>query len=342
MRPVRNKRQNRLNIDVSWLLLRFDTGDERELLFLGLACELLSVSIMNNQASLTWMGGAYQGGGSSLRWHSTANAGRLPAARDERRGFGNTSPTSLLTKFQAMFEANRDLKSLCEDLRDANGELEAFAASVSHDFRSPLACILGFTQLLLTFHAGKMEEEAVDFLKQIFEQASRMETLAGDLLRLSKAGSAAICRTEVDLSGLAREIAAGLIQAEPGRRADFDIENNLKAEADHGLMRIALENLLGNAWKFTAKTGRTKISVSKRIYMNNIYFVVNDNGVGFDAKQAEQLFRPFHRLHSEADFPGTGIGLVTVKRIISRHGGDIVASSSPWGGASFYFTIPKG
>jgi DNA-binding response OmpR family regulator len=226
-----------------------------------------------------------------------------------------------------------------EELERKNSELEAFSYSVSHDLRSPLRSIDGFSQLLLDDHADKLDARGQDYLRRVRESAQRMGELIDDLLLLSRVGRAELKRDRVDLSIIARTVAEELKRKDPSREIVLHIENQLFVEADGGLMRVVLDNLLGNAWKFTTKVSEARIEVGANCQDGGTVFFVRDNGAGFDMSYAEVLFRPFKRLHSESEFPGTGIGLATVHRIIDRHGGRIWADSTVGQGATFHFTI---
>jgi DNA-binding response OmpR family regulator len=229
-----------------------------------------------------------------------------------------------------------------EELERKNGELESFSYSVSHDLRAPLRSIDGFSRLLLQDCADKLDKKGQDYVRRVCESAQRMGELIDDLLLLSRVSRAELRRDPIDLSSIARGVAAELQARDPARQAAFSVTNHLVAEADAGLMRVVFENLLGNAWKFTAKISGAKIEVGTERQRGGAVFFVRDNGAGFDMKYAESLFRPFQRLHGESDFPGTGIGLATVHRIIDRHGGRIWAEAVVHRGAAFYFTVPPG
>ncbi|HEY2461648.1 MAG TPA: response regulator [Candidatus Acidoferrum sp.] len=231
--------------------------------------------------------------------------------------------------------------SFVEELQRKNSELEAFSYSVSHDLRAPLRSINGFGRLLLEDHAVRLDAQGKDYLHRVCDSAKRMGQLIDDLLSLSRVGRAELRRDRIDLSAITRDIAEELQARDSDRKVAFSIADHLAAEADSGLMRAVLENLLGNSWKFTAKIAGARIEVGTCLQKGCAAFFVRDNGAGFDMGYAENLFRPFQRLHSEADFPGTGIGLATVHRIIDRHGGRIWAESEVGRGAAFYFTIPS-
>jgi DNA-binding response OmpR family regulator len=226
------------------------------------------------------------------------------------------------------------------ELERKNRELEAFSYSVSHDLRAPLRSIDGFSKLLLDDHAGSLNAKAKDYLLLVRASAQRMDELIDDMLLLSRVSRADLVRDRVDLSGITRVAVEELKRKDPGRQVTIGIEDELAVEADDGLMRVLLENLLGNAWKFTAKVPEAQIEVGAEQRDEGTVFFVRDNGAGFDMSYAKNLFSPFQRLHTESEFAGTGIGLATVHRIIDRHGGRIWADSAVDLGATFYFTIP--
>jgi two-component system NtrC family sensor kinase len=227
-----------------------------------------------------------------------------------------------------------------EELERKNSELEAFSYSVSHDLRAPLRSIDGFSQLLLESYAGKLDAKGQDYLRRVCESAQRMGGLIDDLLLLSRVARTELNRDRIDLSVIARAVHEELKKKDPDRQVTLDIEDQILVEADSRLMRVAFDNLLGNAWKFTAKVSEARVEVGVDQQEGGAVFFVRDNGAGFNMSYAENLFRPFQRLHSESDFPGTGIGLATVHRIIDRHGGRIWADGAVDQGATFYFTIP--
>jgi light-regulated signal transduction histidine kinase (bacteriophytochrome) len=240
--------------------------------------------------------------------------------------------------------AARDLSEtravLIEELERKNQELEAFSYSVSHDLRAPLRHIDGFSKALIEECGGQLDETAREYLSLVRAAAKRMRELIDDLLKLSKVGRAELRRESVDLSGLAREVAMELQAAAPGRPVRVSISDGVVGEADHRLLRVLFENLLGNAWKFSAKATEAVVEFgSSQLDGVSTYFV-RDNGAGFDMMNAERLFSPFQRLHSEAEFPGTGIGLATVHRIVDRHGGRVWAESAIGQGATFFWTLP--
>lgn len=228
-----------------------------------------------------------------------------------------------------------------EELEIKNKELEAFSYSVSHDLRAPLRAIAGFSRILADEHQDKLDAEAKELLHNVQEAAGRMGRLIEDLLKLAQTGRHVLDRETIDLSGLAREVVSQLQASEPGRKAVLVIAPNLVAEADRGLLRVVLENLLGNAWKFTSKRPKASIELGAQRQANQTIYFVRDNGAGFDMKYADKLFGAFQRLHDEREFPGTGIGLATVRKIIHRHGGRVWAESEMGQGATFYFVLER-
>jgi DNA-binding response OmpR family regulator len=234
---------------------------------------------------------------------------------------------------------NRELEQLAEDLGRKNRELEAFSYSASHDLRAPLRSINGFSELLLTQHAGQLDDQARDYLTRVRAAAKRMGELIDDLLELSHISLSAMTVGTANLSALAQEVANVLRQNDPERRVEFAITPNLVARADARLIRVLFENLLGNAWKFTAKTEQPRIEVGAQPGERETVYFVRDNGAGFDMTYAGKLFRPFQRLHDES-FPGTGIGLATVHRVVERHRGRVWAEGAVGRGASVFFALP--
>lgn len=238
----------------------------------------------------------------------------------------------------------RDFGRLMErqnrELRVAYDELEAFSYAAAHDLRAPLRVIGGFAQAIDEDYAALLDAEGRERLARIAAAAERMGLLIDDLLQLSRVTRSPLRRTRVDLSELAHEVAADLQAADPGRSAQWHIAAGMVAHGDVGLLRIALFNLLGNAWKYTAKTKEARIEMTSLGFSPAPTFAVRDNGAGFDAAQAaDRIFKPFQRFHSAADYPGTGIGLAIVRRIVERHGGRIRAESAKGKGAAFFFTL---
>lgn len=264
---------------------------------------------------------------------------------------GEVLVASLLRNVRERERAQREvalhrdhLEELVEErtaaLRIANSELEAFSYSVSHDLRAPLRSLDGFSQALIEDYGGRLEGEGEDYLRRIRTASQRMALLIDDMLLLSRLSRSDMSRDEVDLSRIALEVAAELREAEPGREVTVEVAPGLVADADPRLVRVLMQNLIGNAWKFTSKREAATIEVA-RANPEADAFMVRDDGVGFDMAYSDKLFGAFQRLHSAGDFEGTGVGLATVQRIVNRHGGRVWAEAEPDSGATFYFTLPR-
>ena len=237
------------------------------------------------------------------------------------------------------------IKARTRQLEAANRELESFAYSVSHDLRAPLRSMDGFSTALMEDYSERLDNEGKDYLQRVRAAAKRMTQLIDGLLDLSRKTRAEMRCESVNLSSLARAIAADLNQSQPERRVEWIIEPDMIVNGDTRLLRAMIENLLNNAWKFTSRRDKGKIEFgvlpfSEVEEKNGTYFV-RDNGAGFDMTHADRIFGVFQRLHGETEFPGTGIGLATVERIIHRHGGRIWAEGKMDGGATFYFTLSQ-
>ncbi len=242
-----------------------------------------------------------------------------------------------VTERRASEEALRAAKAATDAL---NAELEAFAYSVAHDLRAPLRAIDGFSQALFEDHGSKLDASGLEHIRRIRAATTRTGRIIDDLLALSRVTRREARMEDVDLAAIAREIAAELAAANPQRDIAFEIEGDLRARGDRGLLRVALQNLLSNAVKFTSKRERAHVRVGEETREGARAFFVQDDGVGFDMTYAKKLFAPFERLHSAQDFEGTGIGLATVARVIARHGGRVGAESEPGRGAKLWFTLP--
>jgi PAS domain S-box-containing protein len=253
-----------------------------------------------------------------------------------------TANEKLKEALQELTAANQELEMTNCELEAANNELEAFNYSVSHDLKKPLTNINGYCQVILHLHADQLDEQTRHYLKDIYSGTLRMSGLIDTLLDFSRLSRCEMVRETVDLSRMATEIAAELKLAGPERRVTFKIAEGAKACGDVSLLRVMLGNIIGNAWKYTARKEGAVIEFDmKEIEGKTVYFV-RDNGAGFDMANAHGLFNPFHRLHSRDEFAGHGIGLATVQRIIQRHGGRVWAEAKPEEGATFYFTLPQG
>ncbi|MGB7539806.1 MAG: PAS domain S-box protein [Anaerolineales bacterium] len=238
-------------------------------------------------------------------------------------------------------ELERRVEERTAQLESANKELEAFAYSVSHDLRAPLRSIDGFGQALQEDYAAHLDDQGLDYLQRIRSASKRMGLLIDDLLQLSRLTRGELHRQTLDLTAMARRVAEEFQRAEPGRSVAWTVAEKLSAEADERLLSAVLENLLGNAWKFTSRRKEAKIAFESVVTSEGERaYRVKDNGAGFQMDHAEKLFQAFQRLHTVQEFPGNGIGLATVQRIIHRHGGRVWAEGEPEKGASFYFTLP--
>lgn len=260
-----------------------------------------------------------------------------------------SSTAAQIGQFVLRMEAESELRRLNAQLEDrvkertaqleeSSRELEAFAYSVSHDLRGPLRGIAGFSQLLLEDYQEKLDEGMRGYLLRIHRAAGRMGELIDDLLELSRLSKSELRRETVDLSELALQVLKDLNQNDPRRGVECLVQTGVTAKGDRQLLRIVLENLLGNAWKFSKEAESPVIEFGAKDGEEGVYFV-RDNGAGFDMRYAAKLFTPFHRLHSPDEFEGTGIGLATVQRVVSRHGGRVWAEAEQGRGATFYFTL---
>lgn len=228
------------------------------------------------------------------------------------------------------------------ELSMLNRELEAFAYSVSHDLRTPLRTIDGFARIIEEDDGDKLSPQGRSHLRRIIAAVHRMGRLTSDLLALAQVSRAELHRENVDLSAQARTVADELARSDPERTVDWHIEDGLQVTADPGLMRVVLENLLGNAWKYTGQTARARIEFTRSPHAGDdgsLEFCVRDNGAGFDMTYASQLFEPFKRLHRPQEFEGSGVGLATVHRVIERHGGRVRGEGAVGQGAAFYFSV---
>jgi light-regulated signal transduction histidine kinase (bacteriophytochrome) len=240
---------------------------------------------------------------------------------------------------RGFMEANRTLQERTRQLEEANKELGSFAYSVSHDLRAPLRAIDGFSAMILEDCAPLMDDAGRSAIERIRANTSRMGRLIDDMLHLTRISHGDLSPAPADLGALATEIVAELREQQPDRDLDVRIAEGLVADADSDLMRIALANLLSNAFKFTGNQPAPRIDFASETRDGEVVYYVRDNGAGFDMAYADRIFRPFERLHSQDDFPGNGIGLATVERVIRRHGGRIWAEAAIGQGATFYFTL---
>jgi PAS domain S-box-containing protein len=278
------------------------------------------------------------------KWHLTT---KVPLRDMHGEIIGIVAINRDITEIKRGQEIIRELNALLEQrvaertaqLEATNKELESFSYSVSHDLRAPLRSIDGFSLALLEDFQGSLDKTAVGYLQRVRNASQRMSALIDDLLELSKITRRDMRREVVDMSMLAYEIVADLRKEHPERTVDIRIASGISLQADSNLIRIALDNLIRNAWKFTGKQTLAKIEVGMERQDGESVYFVRDNGVGFDKNYAGKLFGAFQRLHSDTEFPGTGIGLATVQRVVRRHGGNIWAEAEPGKGATFFFTM---
>jgi signal transduction histidine kinase len=242
---------------------------------------------------------------------------------------------------QAARELAETRAELVQDLEHKNRELESFSYAVSHDLRAPLRRIDSFSRAILESQAEKLDESGRRYLERVREASQQMSELIDDVLYLSRVTRADLREQEVDLSGLVGMILSRLQEGEPGRKVEVKVRPGVVVTGDGQLLRIALENLLENAWKFTSKQSESRIEFGVTQAAGEPTYFVRDNGAGFDMTYADRLFGPFQRLHAQGEFPGSGIGLATVQRIIHRHGGRVWAEGLIGQGATFQFTLGR-
>ncbi len=272
-----------------------------------------------------------------------------PAKEQDEVGVLVDAFNEMLTQIQArdneLRKAHEELEHRVEDrtreLVVANRELEAFSYSVSHDLRGPVDAVNGFAYVLGREYGSKLDERGKELVDRIRNSGKRMMQLIDDLLNLSRVTSGLIQHVPVNLSDLAQNISNDLIRSAPERKVTFRIAEGNVAEGDPRLLRVLLENLLRNAWKYTSQHETATIEFGATMKGDSPIYFVRDDGVGFDSRSADRLFQPFHRLHSQTEFPGSGVGLATVQRIVRRHGGDVWAQSEVGKGATFYFTLGR-
>jgi signal transduction histidine kinase len=256
------------------------------------------------------------------------------------QALANTTAVAM-ENVQVYGELEKRVKDRTAELEAANREMETFSYAVSHDLRAPLRAVRGFTDIVLKNSAEQLDPANRAHLEIVRESGRQMSARIEDLLKLARYSRAPVVASRVDLSRMARDIAARLAEASPHAAAEVRIADGLAAEADGGLLRAALENLLSNAWKYSAKNPRPRIEFDAMPGAGSArVFFVRDNGAGFDMASAAKLFQPFQRLHSAQEFDGTGVGLATVQRIIQRHGGRIWAEAAVDKGATFFFELP--
>jgi len=249
------------------------------------------------------------------------------------------SSQELLARVRTHLDLDRVRRAWANELEQSSQELESFSYSISHDLRSPLRAIDGFSKLLLDEHAGQLDQEARRYLRRIRTAAQKMSALINDLLSLSRVSRGALKKEVVSLTALAHGVITELKRRDPERKVAIEIAEGLTATADANLVAIALHNLLDNAWKYTAQRAEARIEFGQESRGQERPFYVRDNGAGFDVAYVNKLFQPFQRLHPTPEFSGAGVGLAITKRVISRHGGRIWAEGQVDAGATFYFTL---
>lgn len=304
-----------------------DSASERQLLH---EAQRAVVNILDDSASEQGMLYCMQSAMLNILEDVAADKGHL----EETRKAAVNILEDLAVEKQQLSERSLELEA-------ANKELNAFAHSVSHDLRAPLRGIDGWSMALIEDYAGKLDSRAREYVDRIRSETQRMGRLIDDLLKLSRVTRTEMQRQPVDVSAMARSIAGRLSEANPSRQIEFAIDAGLTAIADGPLLEVALTNLLDNAVKFTGRLPRARIEVGRTEDQREPGFFVRDNGAGFDMAHADILFGAFQRLHKASEFPGTGIGLATVQRVILRHGGRVWAEAKPGEGATFYFTLGR-
>ena len=227
-------------------------------------------------------------------------------------------------------------------LERATRDLDSFSYSVAHDLRAPLRAIIGFSSMLVEINQDKLDAQSTDYLRRIHGGAQRMTSLIDDLLDLARISRAVVSATDVDLSALALEAASPLFRLFPAQRVELSVAPGMQAHGDARLIRILLDNLLANAWKFSRHVAHARIAVGQETRGAATVYFVRDNGAGFDMKYVNKLFEPFQRLHGQHEFEGTGIGLSIVHRIVSRHRGSVWADGAVGHGATIFFTLQGG
>ena len=240
---------------------------------------------------------------------------------------------------QKVVERTEQLSGSNTALKAANDELNAFSYSVSHDLRSPLRSMKGFSQILLAEYADKLDSMGLSLLERIMSGSSKMGELINGLLELSRVQSQDVVLKPVNLSEMAQAIVHELNESTIDRSVEFACAPGIEVQGDQRMLASMMENLLNNAWKYSAKATQAKVEFGSEQQKNKTVYFIKDNGAGFDMEKSDKLFGTFQRLHSEKEFTGTGIGLATVKRIINKHKGDIWAKAEKGKGATFYFTL---
>jgi signal transduction histidine kinase len=275
----------------------------------------------------------------SLRAVRTANDDEITALVEAF----NDMLHEIQTRDQALLEARESLEKRVQErtaeLRAANKELEAFSYSVAHDLRGPLDVVTGMTYVMQSSLNNKLGPEGIEMLDAVQRSAKSMAGLIDDLLNLARATTVGLDRKPIDLTAMAQSVAEDLVITNPDRQVEFKFAEGAVVSADQGLMSVVMDNLIRNSWKYTSRHMRASIEFAWTVQGGRRIFFVRDDGAGFDPQKAAKLFQPFQRLHTTSEFPGTGIGLATVQRIIARHGGRVWAEAQIERGATFYFTL---
>jgi signal transduction histidine kinase len=266
-------------------------------------------------------------------------AATLETSEKNYRELAESLENQVADRTQELERLNHDLERLNHELERLNHELMAFSYSVSHDLRAPLRSIDGLSEIVLEDYSDRLDENGRGLLQRIRQAARHMSHLIEGLLQLARVTRQELDRQSVSVTDLAAASLRHLMAVSPDREIAFSVAPGLRAVGDPHLIRVILDNLLANAWKFTSKTESARIEVGQTDVEGKPAFFVRDNGAGFDPQHASKLFRPFQRLHSESEFEGTGIGLATVQRIVNRHGGRVWAEGRPNEGATFFFVL---
>ena len=310
-------------------LLKFIHPDDIEPTLAEIARQSNGQSVIAFENRYICRDGTYR----TLLWNSTPSAdGKLMYATAK----DITDRKLIEAKIAAL---NKELAQRAVALEAANAELEAFSYSVSHDLRAPLRSIDGFSLALLEDYGGKLGEEGDDFLRRVRAATQRMAQLIDDMLQLSRVSRGDFTREDVDLSKMAHSLVASYRVKHPERDVEFTMPDGIIVEGDYRLLHVVLDNLIGNAWKYTSKVEKARIEMGALPVEGTTAYFIRDNGAGFDQNYAGKLFGAFQRLHTAAEFEGTGVGLATVRRIINRHGGRVWAGGIVDRGATFYFTL---
>ncbi len=324
-RALRDATANALNLGISIAVIGMT--------IIGVIGLIVGIALTKRLSCLTEVASQYAKGDLSVRSNIRG--------QDEVGELGRAFDEMALALEKHRLHLQELVAERTSELEAANQELEAFSYSVSHDLRAPLRSIDGFSQALLEDNLDQLDEQGKAYLQRIRKAAGHMSQLIEDLLQLARTSRKPITYRAVNLTDMARNILRGQAESQPQRKVEVRIQNNLRVNADPSLIKIALDNLLGNAWKYTDKQEQTTIEFGSFDKEGDETFYIKDNGVGFDMRHVDKLFGSFQRLHKASEYEGTGIGLATVQRIIHRHGGRIWGKAELNKGASFFFTISE-